>query len=56
MLHDRIAHLEPFDRAIVLLWLEDMSYEEIGAIAGLSPKAVGVRLVRIREKLKNINT
>jgi len=52
LLHQRIQLLEPFDRAIVLLWLEDMSYEEIGAIVGLSVKAVGVRLVRIKEKLK----
>ena len=54
MLHDRIAALEPFDRAIVLLWLEDMSYDEIAAIVGISPKAVGVRLVRIKEKLKSL--
>jgi len=54
MLHDRIRKLEPFDRAIVLLWLEDMTYEEIGAIVGVSAKLVGVRLVRIREKLKKL--
>lgn len=55
LLHDRIRILEPFDRAIVLLWLEDMSYEEIAEIVGISSRAVGVRLVRIREKLKNQN-
>lgn len=54
MLHRRITRLEKFDRAIVLLWLEDMSYDEIGAIVGLTPKAVGVRLVRIKEKLKSL--
>ncbi|MDE5839472.1 MAG: sigma-70 family RNA polymerase sigma factor, partial [Muribaculaceae bacterium] len=54
MLHDRISRLEPFDRAIVLLWLEDMSYDEIAAIVGISAKAVGVRLVRIKEKLKSL--
>lgn len=54
MLHDRIAALEPFDRAIVLLWLEDMSYDEIASIVGISTKAVGVRLVRIKEKLKSM--
>ncbi len=52
MLHDRITRLEPFDRAIILLWLEDMPYEEIAAIVGISVKALGVRLVRIRQKLK----
>lgn len=55
MLHDRITRLEPFDRAIILLWLEDMPYEEIAAIVGISVKALGVRLVRIRQKLKNLN-
>ncbi len=54
LLHQRITRLEKFDRAIVLLWLEDMSYEEIGAIVGISAKAVGVRLVRIKEKLKTL--
>ncbi len=51
-LHERIQMLEPFDRAVVLLWLEDMPYEEIGSIVGLSAKAVGLRLMRIKEKLK----
>ncbi len=54
MLHDRILKLDKLDRAIVLLWLEDMPYDEIGAIVGISPKAVGVRLVRIKEKLKSL--
>lgn len=54
MLHKRILNLQPFDRAIVLLWLEDMSYEEIGAIVGITAKNVSVRLVRIREQLKNM--
>ena len=52
MLHRRISRLQPFDRAIVLLWLENISYEEIGAIVGISAKNVSVRLVRIREQLK----
>ncbi|MBP3317566.1 MAG: sigma-70 family RNA polymerase sigma factor [Alistipes sp.] len=52
MLHDRINRLGPFDRAIILLWLENMSYEEIGAIVGISEKNVSVRLFRIKEQLK----
>lgn len=51
LLHDRIAKLGPFDRAIVLLWLEDMSYEDIAAIVGISVKNVSVKLVRIKQKL-----
>ena len=55
MLHKRIQRLQPFDRAIVLLWLEDLSYEEIGQIVGISTKNVSVRLFRIREQLKNMS-
>lgn len=56
MLHDRIHQLGVFDRAIVLLWLENMSYDEIGDIVGISPKNVSVRLVRIREQLKKMKS
>ena len=54
-LHRRLRKLDYLDRALVLLWLEDLPYDEIGAITGISPKNVGVRLVRIKNKLKNIN-
>ena len=55
MLHRRISRLRPFDRAIVLLWLEDLSYEEIGQIVGISEKNVSVRLFRIKEQLKHMS-
>ena len=55
LLYDRIHRLSPFDRAIVLLWLENMSYEEIGAIVGISTKNVSVRLYRIKEELKKMS-
>ena len=54
LLHERINRLGPFDRAIILLWLENMSYEEIGAIVGISEKNVSVRLFRIKEQLKTM--
>jgi len=55
LLHKRISKLQPFDRAIVLLWLENISYEEIGMIVGITTKNVSVRLYRIREQLKNMS-
>ena len=55
MLYDRIHRLTPFDRAIVLLWLENMSYEEIAAIVGITVKNVSVRLYRIKEELKQMS-
>ena len=55
MLNRRISRLGVFDRAIVLLWLENMSYEEIGEIVGITAKNVSVRLFRIKEQLKKMN-
>ena len=54
LLRQRINQLPPIDRAIVLLWLENMSYEEIGDIVGITAKNVSVRLVRIKEQLKKM--
>lgn len=51
-LHSRINKLGLIDRAIILMWLEDMSYDEIAAIVGITPKNVGVKLFRIKEQLK----
>lgn len=55
LLHRRINRLRPFDRAIVLLWLENISYEEIADIVGISAKNVSVRLFRIKEQLKRMS-
>lgn len=50
-LHSRISRLGVMDRALVMLWLENMSYDDIGAIVGISAKNVSVKLVRIRQQL-----
>lgn len=55
MLYKRINKLGPIDKAIILLWLENMSYEEIGQIIGISTKNVSVKLVRIKEQLKKMS-
>lgn len=55
-LYARINKLEVVDRAIVLLWLENLSYDEIGAIIGITPKNVSVKLVRIKQQLMNMTT
>ena len=55
LLRRRIAKLGQYDRAIILLWLEDMSYEEIAAVMGITVKNVSVRLYRIKEELKNMS-
>lgn len=55
MLQSRISKLGPFDRAIILLWLENLSYDEIGSIVGITAKNVSVRLFRIKEQLKKMS-
>lgn len=50
-LHESIGRLASMERALVLLWLDDLNYADIGAIMGISPSNVGTRLMRIKEKL-----
>ena len=51
-LYERINRLGLIDRGIILLWLEGLTYEEIGRIIGISVKNVSFQLHRIKEELK----
>jgi RNA polymerase sigma factor (sigma-70 family) len=51
-----IENLDRIDKSIVLLHLEEKSYEEISEITGLTRTNVGVRLNRIKAKLSNTLT
>jgi RNA polymerase sigma-70 factor (ECF subfamily) len=53
MLYEAISQLSDFNKAIILLYLEDMSYEEIADVTCLSKSNVSVRLVRIKKELEN---
>ena len=37
------------------MWLENMSYDEIAAVIGITPQNVGVKLFRIKQQLINQN-
>lgn len=50
MLHRLISELSPIDKAIVTMWLDDRSYEEIAEVVGLSKNNIGLRLHRIKER------
>lgn len=52
LLYHHIGLLNDLEKGIILLFLEDKSYEEIATITGLSPSNVGTRLSRIRQKLR----
>jgi RNA polymerase sigma-70 factor (ECF subfamily) len=54
-LYRLIYQLKNLERAIILLWLEDKSYQEIADITGLSLSNVGTKLKRIKEKLKTMS-
>ena len=55
MLYDRINRLDVFDRAIILLWLENMNYQDIANVVGISLSNVTTRLFRIKEQLKSMS-
>ena len=55
MLYDRINQLDVFDRAIILLWLDNMTYQDIADVVGISVSNVTTRLFRIKEQLKTMS-
>ena len=55
-LYDAIRQLSEVDRAVFLLYLEEKSYQEIADIIGTNPNNIGVRIKRIKERLKKLLT
>jgi RNA polymerase sigma-70 factor (ECF subfamily) len=53
-LKEAIEGLNQIERAIILLYLDEKSYDEIAEIIGISNSNVGVRLNRIKQKLSKI--
>ena len=53
ILYELIYRLNDLERAIVFLYLEDLSYCEIAGIVGISETNVATKLSRIKLKLKN---
>jgi RNA polymerase sigma factor (sigma-70 family) len=49
-----LKQLSDADKAIIALYLEGMSYQEIAGIIGIDENYVGVKLNRIKNRLKNI--
>ncbi len=48
-----IAQLSAVDKALVMLYLEDYNYNDIGDIMGISANNVAVKMNRIKTKLKD---
>jgi len=51
-----IQKLNEADKGLVMLYLDERSYKEISEIMGISESNVGVRLNRIKSRLKTILT
>jgi RNA polymerase sigma-70 factor (ECF subfamily) len=51
-IYELIEALDPLDRALVLLYLDDRPYAEIAAILGITETNAGTRIGRIKERLK----
>ena len=54
-LYSLIYKLNKIERSIILLWLEEKSYQEIADVTGFSVANVATRLKRTKEKLKNMS-
>jgi RNA polymerase sigma-70 factor (ECF subfamily) len=53
-LFDAISTLSSLNKAIMLLYLDDLSYDEIADITGLTKSNVSVKLVRIKRELEQL--
>jgi RNA polymerase sigma-70 factor (ECF subfamily) len=54
LLYRAIHQLSEADRAVILLYLEEKSYAEISEVLGTTVNNVGVRINRIKERLKKL--
>lgn len=50
-LHSVINRLEPIEKAIILLWLDEYSYEEIAETLGLKRNTIATKIRRIKDKI-----
>ncbi len=50
-LHRVISMLKPEERAVIMMWLDEMSYDEIGVAMGLPRNTIATRIRRIKEKI-----
>jgi len=56
ILYQCIDELNQLNKAIILLYLDGNSYDEISDITGVSKTNVGTRIGRIKEQIKNLVT
>ena len=55
-LYTAIHKLDPLEKAVITLFLEDLTYEQIAEATGISANNVGVMLHRAKKKLSGLMT
>jgi RNA polymerase sigma-70 factor (ECF subfamily) len=53
-LYEALAKLNPVEKGLITLYLEDLSYEEIAEVMGMNANQVGVLLHRTKKKLSEL--
>lgn len=52
VLHEHIERLDPLNRALLVLYLDDRPYSEIAEILGISESNVGTKIARVKQRLR----
>ncbi|QWT18497.1 sigma-70 family RNA polymerase sigma factor [Bacillus sp. NP157] len=52
LLASAIERLEPLERALALLYLDELPYAEIATVLGISETNVGTRIARLKQRLR----
>lgn len=54
VLYKAIEHLSDIEKAVIMLYMEEKSYDDIADIMGMTRTNVGVKISRIKKKLKKL--
>lgn len=52
LLYDFINSLDEFNKEIIILYLDDLSYKEIASVVGITESNVGTKINRLKKKLQ----
>lgn len=53
VLYEMISRLDPLEKALMMMWLDGRTYDEIAEVIGISRQNVAVRLHRIKVRLRS---
>jgi RNA polymerase sigma-70 factor, ECF subfamily len=56
LLNEAISQLNEVERAVLMLYLEERSYEEMEQVLGMTQNALRVKVNRIKDKLRQLTT